>query len=425
MTEQIGLREYARIFTSRRIGAILLLGFASGLPLALTGTALTAWYTKTGVATDTIGFLTLIGLPYTLKFLWAPLMDRFVPPFLGRRRGWILVMQIVLAAVIAAMSFMDPAVRPVALGAVALLAAFMSASQDIAFNAYMVDVLPARERGIGAAVQTWGYRGGMYVSGGLALIIAEFVGWHINYLIMAALMGIGVIATLFAPNPSHSQRPPLDLRKAVIEPFTEFLSRKNALALLALVVLYKMGDAFAASLTTTFLLRDAGFSLIDVGGFYKIVSIFTTILGVLFGGMILTKLRLFRAMFLFGCLQALAIFGYMILAIVGKDYVILFAALICEHIAWGMGTAALLTLIMALCNHRYSATQFALLTALDSIGRVFIGPLAGYVAQVAGWPIFYECGVVAALPGLILLWELRERIHEVEYEFDVSKRAAQ
>lgn len=414
MTSKLKFRDYVELFANRRVGVMLFLGFSSGLPFALIATALQAWYTDAHIDVETIGLLTLVGMPYLWKFVWAPVMDRYVPSILGRRRGWMLVTQIALALAIAAMAFMNPAAAPLGLAAVALLVAFLSASQDIAFNAYMTDVLRARERGVGVAVQTWGYRGAMFVSGGLALILAAAIGWRGSFLIMAGLMGIGIAATLVAPNPENPPAPPRRLRTAVIEPLAEILSRRNIAGLLALVVLYKLGDSFASSLTTTFLLRGMGFSQTLIGGSYKAVAIGTTIVGVLFGGGLLARLGLFRGMLTFGCLQALAILGYMALALVGKSLPLLFLALILEHFAWGMGTAALLSLLMALCNHRYTATQFALLTALDSVGRVFAGPAAGQIENALGWAGFYLVSALIALPGLVLLWLLRERINGMD-----------
>lgn len=406
--------SYRELFTNRRVATILFLGFSSGLPLALTRNTLQAWFTVAGVSIVAIGALTLVAQPYVWKFLWAPLMDRYVPPFLGRRRGWMLVTQIGLLVAIGAMAFTSPTSTPGVLGALALAVAFLSASQDISFNAYMTDVLAPRERGIGAAVSVGGYRVAMLVSGGVALIIADHYGWRISYLIMAALMGVGICATLASPAPKFEPAPPRNLRAAVIEPFGEFISRPGAIAMLALVILYKMGDAFAGSLTIPFLLRGAGFSLTDVGGLYKIVGISATLFGVFFGGSLLAALGLFRSLLVFGLLQAVSILGFMALAIIGKNYPVMIAAIAFENIAWGMGTAAFLALLMALCDRRYTATQFALLTALDSLGRVFAGPAAGYVAAAVGWAGFFFISVLVALPGLVILWLLRGRVHAAE-----------
>lgn len=392
---------------------MLFLGFASGLPLALTNKTLQAWFTKAGVSVEAIGFLTLVSMPYTWKFLWAPLMDRYVPPLLGRRRGWMLLTQISLLAAIAAMAFTNPKDTPIWLAGLAFGVAFLSASQDISFNAYMVDALEPRERGMGAALQTWGYRAAMLVSGGGALIIADYYGWRASYLIMAALMGIGICATLLSPD-AEVERAPAKLRDAVVKPFVEFLSRRGAMALLALVILYKMGDAFGGSLNYTFLLRGVGFSLTDVGAIYKIVGTIATIAGIFFGGALLVKLGLFRSLLIFGILQAVSMLGFMVLALVGKSYGVMVAAIAIENVAWGMGTAAFLALLMALCDHRYAATQFALLSALDSIGRTYAGPVAGYTQAAVGWAGYFVVAILVAIPGLILLYVLRRRIGDAE-----------
>ncbi|MBL8510847.1 MAG: MFS transporter, partial [Betaproteobacteria bacterium] len=264
-------REYLAALSNRRIIVTLLLGFASGLPLALTAGTLQAWMTVEGVDLKTIGIITLVGLPYTWKFLWSPLMDRFTPPWLGRRRGWILLTQLALMAGIAGMGALDPKAAPWALAAMAVLVAFCSASQDIVYDAYSTDVLRANERGMGAAAKVLGYRIALLVSGALALVVAaggnlfgwitlQGIGWQQTYWLMAGLMLVGVIATLFAPEQETPIQPPKRLQDAVIEPLREFFSRPGAWALLILIVLYKLGDAFALSLSTTFLIRGAGFS---------------------------------------------------------------------------------------------------------------------------------------------------------------------
>ncbi|HET7675678.1 MAG TPA: MFS transporter [Gammaproteobacteria bacterium] len=406
--------NYRQLFTNRRVAVTLFLGFSSGLPLALTRNTLQAWFTVSGISIVTIGALTLVAQPYVWKFVWAPLMDRYVPPFLGRRRGWMLVTQVGLLLAIGAMAFMHPATTPGWLSVLAFVVAFLSASQDISFNAYMTDVLAPRERGIGAAVSVGGYRIAMLISGGVALILADHYGWRVSYLIMAALMGVGICATLASPTPQAEPAPPRNLRAAVVEPFTQFMGRPGAIALLALVILYKLGDAFAGSLTVPFLLRGVGFSLTDVGGLYKVVGISATLVGVFFGGGLLAKLGLFRSLMLFGILQAVSILTFMALAVIGKNFPVMIAAIAVENIAWGMGTAAFLAFLMALCDHRYTATQFALLTALDSLGRVFAGPAAGYVQSAVGWPGFFFVSFLVALPGLFILWMLRHRVAAAE-----------
>ncbi|HSD59402.1 MAG TPA: MFS transporter [Burkholderiales bacterium] len=410
----MNLAPYLEVFRSRRIAVLLLLGFASGLPLALTSGTLQAWMAVEGVDITTIGLFTLVGLPYTWKFLWAPLMDRYVPPWLGRRRGWILAAQLLLMAGIAAMGALSPATAPWAVAALALFVAFSSASQDIVFDAYRTDLLRERERGAGAAVSVLGYRIAMLVSGALALILADHMGWRETYWLMAGLMIIGVAAAFWGPEPDGEMKPPRSLRQAVAEPLTEFFSRGGALWLLALIVLYKIGDAFAGSLTTAFLIRGAGFSPTEVGAINKGMGLVATIVGALFGGALMVKLRLYRALMLFGVLQAVSNLTFMWLATAGKSYSVMVLAVAFENLAGGMGTAAFVALLMALCNHRYTATQYALLSALAAVGRVYVGPASGYVVEAVGWVSFFFLTFLAALPGLALLRAMRATVDALE-----------
>jgi len=387
---------------------MLPLGFASGLPLALTAGTLQAWLTVTGVDLRTIGIVTLVGLPYTLKFLWSPLMDRFVPPWLGRRRGWMIATQLALIAGIAAMAVTGPADAIWALSVLAIAVAFLSASQDIAFDAYRADVLLAPERGIGAGVSVIGYRIAMLISGAVALILSDHIGWQSTYLLMAGLMFIGVATTLFSPEPSSAITPPRTLSEAVWGPIREFFSRSPALGLLLLIILYKVGDAFAGTLTTAFLIRGMGFSPTEVGVVNKGMGLLATLLGALAGGAFMVRMGLFRALLLFGSLQAVSNLSFMVLAWTGKSYVVMVSAVAFENLSGGMGTAAFVALLMSLCDHRYTATQFALLSALAALGRVFVGPPSGYLVETVGWVIFFFITFLAALPGLGLLWRLRK-----------------
>ena len=416
--------SYLEVFRSPRLAVILALGFSSGLPLALTGGTLQAWMTVEGVDLSTIGVFTLVGIPYVWKFLWAPAMDRFVPPFLGRRRGWLLVTQLALAAGIALMAFLSPRADLAAIAWVALFVAFASASQDIVVDAYRTDVVSREERGLAGALGVVGYRLAMLVSGALALVLVSgsgwipALGWRNTYLIMAVLMAVGVIASFWGEEPSTAPAAPRTLRDAVVEPLREFFSRPRAGWILVLLVLYKLGDAFAGSLTTAFLLRGAGFSLDDVGYVNKAVGLAATIAGALFGGTLMVRLGLFRALLGFGILQGVAILSFMWLALAGKSYPIMVLAVGLENITSGMGTAAFVALLMALCDHRFTATQYALLSALAAIGRVFIGPAAGYATDPRylglSWAVFFFWAFVSAIPGLVLVWLLRDEIARAE-----------
>ncbi len=412
----MALAQYTAVFTNRRVAVMLLLGFSSGLPLALTTGTLQAWATAEGLDIRTIGFLTLVGSAYTLKFLWAPLMDRFVPPLLGRRRGWMLVTQFLLIASIATMGAFSPRSAILALAATAVVVAFCSASQDIAYDAYRTDVLRQEERGAGAAVSVLGYRLAMLVSGGLALVLADSVlGWQATYWLMAGLMLIGVTATWFAAEPEVDVRPPRTLAEAVTGPLKDFFAREGALLALLLIVLYKLGDAFAGSLTTAFLIRGAGFSVTEVGAINKILGLVATIVGALAGGALMTRLSLYGALMFFGVLQAVTNLGFWFLAVSPKAYWSMATVVGLENLCGGMGTAAFVAFLMALCRVRYSATQYALLSALAAVGRTYLaGPLSGVMVEAFGWPAFFVCTFVIALPGLALLWWQREQVRALD-----------
>ena len=395
----------------RRVGLMLALGFASGLPLALTSGTLQAWMTVEGVSLTTIGFATLIGQAYVFKFLWAPALDRYTPPLLGRRRGWLLATQLLLIAGIATMAVLSPGRSLMGLALAAVTVAFFSASQDVVFDAYRADVLPAAKRGAGAAVSVLGYRLGMIVSGGLALWLAERVtGWGGMYFVMAALMLVGVAATLAAPEPKAPPAAPHSLRDAVVEPLREFFGRPGAWALLGLIVCYKLGDAFAGALSTAFLIRGAGFGADEVGLVNKSFGLAATIVGALAGGVAMAKLGLYRSLLWFGIGQALTNLGYWLIAVSPKSLALMAGAVGLENLIGGMGTAAFVALLMSLVDARFSATQYALLSALASVGRVYVGPATGYLVEAVGWPTFFLLTVAFAAPGLALLVAQRRRI---------------
>ncbi|HMK43717.1 MAG TPA: MFS transporter [Dissulfurispiraceae bacterium] len=407
---------YRAIFSSRRIAFVTLFGFSSGLPLALSSGTLQAWMAVEGVDMKTIGAFALVGLPYTLKFLWSPIMDRFVPPVLDRRRGWVLLTQILLAAGIAGMAILSPVELPVAAAALALFIAFASASQDIVVDAYRTDLLAEKERGFGAAVFVMGYRIAMIVSGALALIMADQIGWRATYLAMAALMGLGMLVSCAAPAADKTITPPKDLAEAVIGPLKNFFSRSSAARFLLLIVLYKLCDAYAGALLSPFLIRGAGFSLTEVGTINKLFGFASLILGGLFGGTLMVTLGLFRSLMLFGILQAASILSFAALAWVGKNYALMVFAVAFENLTGGMGTAAFVALLMSLCNQRYSATQYALLSSIAALGRTFIAPTSGYLVEAVGWTGYFVFATLTALPALGILWWLRADIKELKQE---------
>ncbi len=414
--QEPAIRPAYTLYTNRRVAPLLALGFASGLPLALSGGTLQAWATVEMVSLQAIGFLTLVGSAYTLKFLWAPLIDRYVPPFLGRRRGWMLVTQLALAASIATMGFFPPSQALLVLALLAVVVAFCSASQDIAFDAYRTDVLRPEERGAGAAVSVLGYRLAMLVSGGLALVIADaWIGWGNMYFLMGGLMALAGIVTVLAPEPENRPVPPRTLQEAVSGPLVEFFSRKGAITLLVLVVLYKLGDAFAGALSTTFLIRGAGYTATEVGMVNKVMGLAATIVGALVGGTLLARMGLYRSLMFFGVLQAVSNLAYWLIAVAPNHIVLMAFGVALENLCGGMGTAAFVALLMAFCNARFTATQFALLSALSAVGRTYLaGPLSPPLVEAYGWPVFFLVTVVIAVPGLVLLWWLREGIRKLD-----------
>lgn len=399
-----------RHFANPRLMAVLLLSFSSGLPLALTASTLQAWYTVAGVSLLTIGALTLVGQPYVYKFLWAPLMDRYKLFGLGRRRGWILLMQLLLVIGLITMAFLNPKTHAWVLAGVALAVAFCSASQDIAFDAYRTDVLHVSERGLGAAFNTFGYRVAMIVSGAIALILAAEIGWRWTYIIMAALLVSEIGITFWAPMPERIAQPPQTIAKAVIEPLHEFFKRDNAIALLVFIVIYKLTDAFALSLNTPFLIRGIGFNLLEIGTIYKVVSLISTLIGSLAGGLLMRRMGLFRSLLYFGLLQAASNLAYVALALVGKSYILMVGAVFTEYFCGGLSAVAFVAFLMSLCDRRYSATHYALFSALAAAGRVFAGPEAAMMVNHIGWALFYFVTFLIGIPALLLLWWLRSRV---------------
>ncbi len=408
------LYKMKQIWTSGNVWILIFLGFASGLPFSLTSTTLQAWLTTAGVKLIDIGLFSLVGIPYLYKFVWSPLMDRYVPPLLGRRRGWMIISQIALIVAIVAMAIVGVKSSLYLLGCLALLTAFFSASQDIAIDAYRTDLLTSDERGLGSAVFIGGWRIGALLSGGLALILANYLGWRMVYFVMAGFMLVGLLASLMGPQPSYEKSAPTTLYQAVVMPFKEFLTRPYGVALLVFIFLYKISDAFAFSLMSTFLLRHMGFDLVTVGTVFKIFGVFAILFGTILGGVLIPYLKLFKSLLLFGFLQCVSNLMFLWLALVGKHYALLVSAVVLDNIAGGMSTAVFVAFLMSLCNHHYTATQFALLSALSAVGRVVLGPLAAVFVLHFGWPSFFVWSFILGLPALVLLLFLRPAIEVAE-----------
>lgn len=403
------LRE---VLGNRRIVAFLLLGLASGLPYNLTDSTLQAWLKDTGVSNTDIGILSLIGLAYTVKPLWAPLLDRYSLPWLGRRRGWILLFQVALAAALAWLAFHGPEGGLPAFAAAALAIAALSASQDIVIDAYRTDAARVAERGPAATAANLGYRTASYFALAGALILADQFGWRVTYLVMAGVMLAFCAATIGAPEPEAHPPPPRTLRSAVLDPLRQLLGTDGAVVLIIALVLYKVGDAFALKLFTPFLM-DVGFSLTEIGLATKTVMLAANIAGAVAGGLWIVRLGLLRSLLLFGALQALTNLAYMAVAAAGHDLAVMVMAVALDNFFGAMGNTALVVFVMALCDVRYSAFQYALLSALAVLPRNVLGAPAGFLADEIGWTSFYLVTFFTALPGLWMMWWLRARIRRL------------
>jgi PAT family beta-lactamase induction signal transducer AmpG len=391
-------------FRSKRVFAMLGLGFASGLPLAMSGSTLGTWMTKVGVNLKTIGLFALVSLPYSFKFLWAPLLDRFSLPFLGRRRGWMAASQLGLAAGIWIASTVDPRSAPMAMAAAALAVAWLSASQDIVSDAYRTDVLPANERASGTSTFVLGYRIAMLVSGAGALALSDYLTWPTVFKIMALLMVPTIVITWFAPEP-EAVRPPRTIADAFTKPFLDFFSRTGALIGIVFVMLYKLGDYVASGMIQPFLIK-TGFSGTEIAAWYKAVGFTAMTVGVLLGGGMVAKLGVRKALFIFGALASITNSGYLALALVGKNHALLAAAIGIHNLSSGMAEAAFMAFLMSLCNKSFSATQFALLSSASTVLGRTLGAGSGYLISSAGWPVFFATTMAMAAPALVVLWFL-------------------
>jgi MFS transporter, PAT family, beta-lactamase induction signal transducer AmpG len=399
------------VLVSSRLWLAALMGFAGGLPLLLTLTVLQAWLTEQGVSLTTIGLLGLIGFPYSIKFLWAPLVDRFKPLALGRRRGWLLLTQVALAASIALLGLQNPAANIWGVVAAGYLVTFFSATQDIVIDAYRRESLADSEQGLAASFYTYGYRIGMLLASAGGLILADIVGFRGVYLVMAGIMGACVIVTLCAPEPATGVGRPRSLAESFIGPFVEFFTRRNdakkALLVLVFIVIYKLGDNLASHMSIPFYLQ-LGFSNTEIGTIAKIFGTGALLLGVFIGGVLTLRMALYRSMFVIGVLQALSTACFVMLALAGHDRGWLATVIAFENLTVGMGTAALLAFMAALTNRQFTATQFALLSTLATLPRSLLSAPSGFMAAQLGWPQFFVVCALLALPGLLLLPLVRQ-----------------
>ncbi len=391
-----------KIICSRRMLVALLMGFACGLPLLLTMSVLQAWMKEEGVDLTIIGLIALVQIPYTWKFLWAPIIDRFIPPFLGRRRGWLLIAQIALICSIASLGFSDPVNNFWMMVLAALLVAFFSATQDIVVDAYRREDLPDEELGLGSSLYIYGYRMGTLLASGGGLIMADHMPWSTVYLIMCLFMLPGVVTTLLAPEPEIVKGTPQTIREAVVNPLVEYFSRPGALWILAFILLYKIGDSMASAITMPFYL-DIGFSKTEIGAVVKIFGTWAIIAGAITGGLLMIRLGINRSLWAFGFLQAISTACFAILAKIGHSIPILAGVIAFENISSGMGTAAFVAFMASITNKKFTATQYALLTSVMAFPRVLASAPTGFLAKNIGWESFFIACTVIAAPGMLLL----------------------
>ncbi|HDH34192.1 MAG TPA: MFS transporter [Nitrospirae bacterium] len=401
-----------KIIFSRRMIVAFIMGFACGLPLLLTITVLQAWMKEEGVDLTIIGLFALVGLPYTLKFLWAPFLDRFIPPFLGRRRGWMLIAQIFLMVSIGGLAMTSPADNPWIVAVAAMLVTFFSASQDIVVDAYRREDLRDEELGLGSSFYINGYRLGMLLASGGGLIMADFMSFKAVYLIMAACMLPGIITTLFTPEPVITGGTPASMREAVFDPLIEYFSRNGALWMLAFILFYKVGDTMASAMTIPFYL-DIGFSKTEIGAVVKLFGFWATIAGGLIGGVTMLRMGINRSLWVFGFLQAISTAGFALLAWTGYNLPLLAGVIAFENLSAGMGTAAYVAFMASITDKRFTATQYALLSSLMGIPRVIASAPTGFLAKHMGWMGFFIACTLIAIPGMLLLlkfapWRERE-----------------
>ena len=387
------------------------MGFSGGLPLLLTGSLLQAWMVKSNIDLATIGLFALVGLPYTLKFVWAPLMDRYTPSLLGRRRGWLFIWQLCLTASIALLGFSSPSQMLMMTALAALLLSFFSASQDIVIDAYRRESLEDDEQGMGASLYVGGYRTGMLLATGGGLFLADHMAFHWVYLIMAASMSTGLIATLLAPEPNNVHGKPKTLQDAVVKPFREYFTRDYAIILLVFIFLYKVGDTMAGQMTTPLYL-DLGFTLSEIAGIVKIFGFPITIVGTFLGGVLVMRHGIFKSLLWFGVLQSVSTAGFIWLANTGHSLPVLAAVITFENLSAGLGTAAYIGFIASLTDKRFTATQFALLTSFMGMPRVFAAAPTGYMVGAFGWSGFFLFCTLIAIPGILLIVWLHRRLSD-------------
>jgi PAT family beta-lactamase induction signal transducer AmpG len=397
-------RLFKKIF-SRKMLVSLIMGFACGLPLLLTMSVLQARMKENGLDLGVIGLISLVQIPYTWKFVWAPLVDRFVPPFLGRRKGWMAMAQLALILSIAGLGFSDPVNHFGWMVFTAICVAFFSATQDIVVDAYRREDLSDDELGLGSSLYIYGYRLGILLASGGGLIMADYMTWSQVYLIMCVCMLPAVVTTVLTPEPAVAEGTPKTLKEAVVQPLVDYFKRNQAIWVLAFILLYKIGDTMASAMTMPFYL-EIGFSKSEIGAVVKIFGTWATIGGALVGGIIMIWLGIYRSLWVFGFLQALSTAGFIVLARIGDNLAVLSAVIAFENISSGMGTAAFVAFMASITNKKFTATQYALLTSLMAFPRVLASAPTGFLAKHMGWEAFFILCTLIAIPGMLLLFKV-------------------
>ncbi|WP_047535087.1 AmpG family muropeptide MFS transporter [Methylotenera sp. N17] len=400
-------RNFKEIIFNKRMLICVFTGFSSGLPLYILISLLPAWLRSEGVDLKAIGLFSLISLPFTWKFIWAPLFDRYSPP-LGRRRGWLLITQLALLFSIPAFGYLHAQLDIWTVAYLAAVVAFFSASQDIVLDAYRREILPDIELGLGNVIHVNAYKIAGLIPGSVSLILADHLPWHSVFVITALFMLPGLAMTLLVNEPLLKAGAPKTLKQAVVEPFHEFISRngiRTALTILAFIFLYKLGDSMATALATPFYL-DMGFSKTEIGLVAKNAGLWASVAGGILGGLWMIQLGINRALWLFGLVQMVAILGFAWLAIAGHDVLILALVIGFEAFGVGLGTAAFVAYIAQTTHPLYTATQFALFTSLAAVPRTVANAGTGFMVERMGWFHFFITCFLLAIPGMLLLYKI-------------------
>lgn len=390
-----------KIFSLRML-SMLLVGYASGLPLLLIGSTLQAWMKDEGIDLGAIGLASLIGLPYVIKILWAPLLDRYKLPFFSRRKGWMILFQALMVICIFGLSLSNPKENIYVTCGWAFLVALFSASQDIVIDAYRREILPDEELGLGSSLYVTGYRLAMLVSGAFALYMADQIPWKNVFMWLSVFMAPAILFTLIAPAENKHIPVPANLKEAIVGPLAEFFKRRGAFVMLSFILLYKVGDSMASNMTTPFIL-DIGYTKTDIAAVAKTFGMIATIVGGIFGGTLMLRMNMKVSLIFFGILQAVSTLGFAILTHVPVSFVSLASVIAFENLASGMGTAAYAAYMASITNKQFTATQYALLTALMGVPRVILSSPTGYMAESLGWDMFFIVCTVVAIPGMLLL----------------------